>query len=233
LNIKRTGAQIFALVLIGVVAAYLTLTPEDGAKQTETSSAAPQAVPDGRLSPQQPAAPQSGIQPPDSSAPEVPPEIPDIEYNPPQPVLGQKLYFREIRLADDDGEDNPVRDIQFEIRQGVLPKRLFDNTHQLIVHYDQLQKNEVGMGAVTTRFYFEVVTADSDGDGRLSPLDKREVGVSFADGSDYTRLASGIDKVIAYDYSPVDNSLHLSLLINNQPVSRIYSLENYQVIAND
>lgn len=233
MNVIRTGVQIAVLAALGALI-YLIFKPESPMYEN--------------LLPPEPenpvAASTSGVKPlqrrsnppqaSDMPAPaETVLEAAQIEYSLKQPVLGQKLQTREIRLAGDGEKDAMVRDIEFEIREGILPKRLFEHTRHLIVRYDQLQKNDVGAGAVTTRFYFEVVTSDSDGDGKLSAADKRDVGISFPDGSYYTRLVAAVDDVIAYDYLPVDNAIQLTVLIDDNTVTQTYSLENNQLLTDE
>ncbi len=150
-----------------------------------------------------------------------------------QPILGRRLHTREIRLAEEESGDNHIRDLEFVFRPGILPNRLFQHSRHIISNYDQLYKNEVGQGAMTVRFYFESITTDSNGDGILSDQDKREIGVSYPDGSNYTKLLSGIDQVISHEYLSIENALVLSMKINNQLITQTYSLDNYQLLIDE
>lgn len=168
----------------------------------------------------------------ESDTDKTPTSSADLIIGESQPVLGQNLSIREIRSSEGTEQEHP-QDIEFVFRKGILPKRLFEHTHYIIANYDQLQKNDVGSGAVTIRFYYEVVARDSNGDGVLSLLDQREVGVSFPDGSYYTSLVKGVDEVVAYEFLPVDIALRLTLRFGNKIVIQTYSLENNLLLSEE
>jgi hypothetical protein len=142
-----------------------------------------------------------------------------------QPVLGTILHVREVREAQDDSGQGAIRNLEFTFRPGVLPRRLFGNNKNVLLNYDQLYKNDVGAGAVTIRFYYEIVTADTNGDGILSGEDKFDVAVSYADGSGYVTLVSNVDKVLEHEQIPPGTSLRLVLQLGDKIVERVYSLE--------
>lgn len=142
-----------------------------------------------------------------------------------QPVLGTILHVREVREAQDDAGQGAVRDLEFTYRPGILPRRLFGNNKNVLLNYDQLYKNDVGSGAVTIRFYYEIVTADTNGDGILSGDDKVDVAVSFADGGGYVTLVSNVERVLEHEQIPPGTSLRLVLQLGDRVVERIYSLE--------
>lgn len=142
-----------------------------------------------------------------------------------QPILGTFLHVREVREAQDDSGQGAVRNLEFTFRPGILPRRLFGNNKNVLLRYDQLYKNDVGAGAVTIRFYYEIVTADTNGDGMLSGEDKFDVAVSYPDGGGYITLASNVDKVLEYEQIPPGTSLRLVLQLGGRVVERIYSLE--------
>jgi hypothetical protein len=142
-----------------------------------------------------------------------------------KPVLGTILHVREVREAQDDSGEGAIRNLEFTFRPGVLPRRLFGNNKNVLLNYDQLYKNDVGAGAVTIRFYYEIVTADTNGDGILSGEDKLDVAVSYADGGGYVTLVSNVDKVLEHEQIPPGTSLRLVLQLGDKIVERVYSLE--------
>lgn len=151
-----------------------------------------------------------------------------------QPILGSFVRVRAIREKLDDAGYGPVRDLEFVFRPGVLPKRLFENNDNVILRYDQLFKNDVGEGAVAIRFYYEIVTTDTNGDGMLSSEDVFDIGVSYIDGSGYTTLASNVDNVLVYEQSPGGLELQLTLqLAGGELVKRVYSLESNTLLSED
>lgn len=156
-----------------------------------------------------------------------------VEVMEEQPILGQFVRVRAIREKLDDSEYGPVRDLEFVFREGILPRRLFANNGNVILRYDQLYKNDVGAGAVAIRFYYEVVTTDTNGDGILSRDDAFDVAVSFVDGGGYTTLASNVDNVLVYEQSPGGLELQLTLQFGEEVVKRLYSLETNTLISEE
>ena len=223
----RTGLQVSLLAAAGILLAYLShLKPEvrSGTDELHRSS---QKTPAALVQHENnPAASRKAH----TDIPETTPAPDDIIYGLEQPVLGKKFHLREIRLTETGVKDAPIRDMEFLFRGGILPKRLFGNTGHIIVRYGPLQRNVIGSGAVTTRFYYEIVSQDSNGDGRLSSADKHDVAVSFPDGSSLTTLVSAVDEVLDYQYKPVKNSLNLTLRFGDRIENREYSLETYRLV---
>lgn len=229
MNKKNTGIQVILLTVVGIALAYLTAKPNYGRSPVVITPQPEKSEPIIESNPVTPASNNvsnkldttNELTPPDK----YPSESLSPVLNEPQKILGQKLHTREIRLIEENGPpDGFVRDIEFVFRPGILPKRLFQHTRFIILKYDQLYQNDVGKGARTVRFYFESVTEDSNGDGTLSTLDKREVGVSYPDGSKYRKLISGVDKVMAYEYLEVENALKLTIQVNNQLTTHTFPL---------
>jgi hypothetical protein len=157
-----------------------------------------------------------------------------VELMEEQPVLGSFIRVRAVREKLDDSEYGPVRDLEFVFRPGILPTRLFANNNNVILRYDQLFKNDVGAGAAAIRFYYEVVTTDTNGDGMLSGDDVFDIGISFVDGSGYTTLASNVENVLVYEQSPTGLELQLTLqLANGEIVKRVYSLESNTLLSEE
>ena len=235
---KRTLSQIALLSVIGVLIAYITYYPDKGAGRNlnleATSLPADTKVPAGTGSQkaqeeEHTAKPEIAETAPGSHPQQLPRTAKIVISEEKQPILGQSLHTREIKVS---GEDEHVRDLEFVFRPGILPNRLFKHTEHIILKYDQLHKNDVGHGAMTVRFYFEIITADNNSDGLLSSADKREIGISYPDGSNYTKLISGVDEVISHEYMPVDNALVLTMQIDDQIVRQTYSMETYQPLYN-
>ncbi|MBB3061782.1 hypothetical protein [Microbulbifer rhizosphaerae] len=136
-------------------------------------------------------------------------------------ILGQKLRLREVRDSAGSGE---IRNLEFVFRRGILPRRLFDDSRNLIVNYRQLYRNNVGYGAAAIFLYYEVITRDSDGDGLLSYRDGVDVAVSRPDGSEYRVLDQNLERVIGVEYFPAENVLQLELEADGLKSNRTYAL---------
>jgi hypothetical protein len=140
------------------------------------------------------------------------------------PIVGQFVRVRELRRESGDFSPGPIRNLEFVFRPGILPRRLFDDSRNLIVNYRQLYRNSVGYGAATHFFYYEVVSRDSDGDGLLSQWDRVDVAVSRPDGSGYRVLDRDLEAVLGVEHFAAENILWLEVVEGGGRGSRVYSL---------
>jgi len=96
---------------------------------------------------------------------------------------------------------------------------LFDANSNLILSSDLLveENYSVALNPVQAILY-QLVTADSDGDGELSSYDKQSVGLSQPDGGNYREVLKDIDFVVGHRLIDKDN-----LLLIYQRQGRAYS----------
>lgn len=135
------------------------------------------------------------------------------------PILGQSLKLRELRSAD--GE---LRNLEFVFRRGILPRRLFPSTRQLIDSYRPLYRNSVGYGAATVLFLYQLVREDRNGDGRLTRLDGVDLAISRPDGSGFRILDRGLQTVMEVEHFPAQDRLRLAVEVDGARESREYAL---------
>ncbi|HEX7028244.1 MAG TPA: hypothetical protein VF268_13470 [Gammaproteobacteria bacterium] len=227
----KTSTGLLVVIAVAVITGLIIFhypVPQD------TIPEAPVSAPVVRdTAPEEPIAPASQ---PSVEAEVVEKENPDedgqVVLMEEQPVLGSFVRVRAVREQTDDSQPGAVRDLEFLFRPGVLPRRLFENTDNVILRYDQLFKNDVGAGAAAIRFYYEVVTTDTNGDGMLSGEDAFDIGVSYIDGSGYTTLASNVESVLVYEQSAGGLELQLTLqLAGDELVKRVYSLESNTLLS--
>lgn len=136
-----------------------------------------------------------------------------------QPILGQSLKFRELR-----GAGGALRNLEFVVRRGVLPRRLFSGTRQLIDSYRPLYRNSVGYGAATVFFLYQLVREDRNGDGRLTRSDGVDLAISRPDGSDFRILDRGLQAVAEIEHFPAQDRLRLAVEVGGTRESREYAL---------
>lgn len=123
-------------------------------------------------------------------------------------LLGQKVRLRELLSQDGD-----LINLEFVIRKGIRPRRLFEDGGQQILSYEELHYNNVGYGAATVWLLYQLQSAGGV-----------EVAVSRPDGSEYRVLASDLEKVLDYEYFPAENSVRLDLLEGGSKISRNYRI---------
>lgn len=177
--------------------------------------------------PAQPSVPGPSVETADEAAPEpapaepVPPSPEEVTASGEKPILGHSIRVREIRA------DGAIRNLEIVFRPGILPKKLFNDNRNVVLNYDQLHINSVGTGAATAFFYYEVVTADTNGDGYLTGADRKQVALSRPDASQYTVLVANVDEVLEYEHLNIENALQLVLRFGDRIERRVYSLDTF------
>ncbi|MFD1218329.1 hypothetical protein [Microbulbifer celer] len=139
-------------------------------------------------------------------------------------LLGVSIHLHELRTAGDSGDDGELRNIEFFIREGIRPQRLFDDNSQVVTGYWPLYHNNVGYGAVTQRILYQFVERDSNGDGQLSTADRSTLAVSLPDGSNYRQLGGATGEVLDMTYLSERGELLVDMLDGDQVVQRMYVL---------
>lgn len=180
--------------------------------------AAPPVATDTRVGKASSASPTAGTTP--SSGPPLQPDT-SLSAGQPQPIVGQSLQLREMR-----GGDGALRNIEFVFRRGVLPRQLFDDGRQLIANYRPLHRNSVGYGASTIFFLYQLVREDRNGDGRLTPADGIDLGISRPDGSEFRILDRGLQQVEGVEHFPARDRLQVAVRVDGARESREYALSD-------
>lgn len=139
-------------------------------------------------------------------------------------LLGVSIQFRLLRESGSDAGGGPIRNVEFFIREGILPRKLFPGTSQIITHYWPLFHNNVGYGATTVRILYQFVPDDSNGDRLLDHSDRQQLATSLPDGSQFRVLDRDVGEVVDMAYLSELSELHVRFLIDGQQEQRIYSL---------
>ena len=139
-------------------------------------------------------------------------------------LLGVSVQLREMRTETEDGGAGEIRNIEFFIREGIRPRRLFDDASQLVTGHWPLFHNNVGYGATTVRILYQLVDTDTDGDGVLTKADRKSLAFSLPDGSRYRVLDRDVDEISNMNYLSESNELHLDISVGGELQRRVYSL---------
>lgn len=135
-------------------------------------------------------------------------------------LLGVSVQLRELH-TEPNGQ---IRNIEFFIRDGIRPRRLFDDSSQLVTGHWPLFHNNVGYGATTVRILYQLVDADSDGDGVLTGADRKSLAFSLPDGSHYRVLDRDVGDIVSMTYLSESSELQLELSAGGETQQRVYSL---------
>lgn len=137
-------------------------------------------------------------------------------------LLGVSIELRELRGSVD--ADGSIRNVEFFIREGILPRRLFSDASQVVVHYWPLYHNNVGYGATTVRILYQVITEDSNNDGLLDGRDRQSLAVSLPDGSRLRFIDGDAGQVVDMVYLSDHGELQVDFLSGGARQKRVYDL---------
>lgn len=139
-------------------------------------------------------------------------------------LLGISVQLRELRTETEEGGTGEIRNIEFFIREGIRPRRLFDDASQLVTGHWPLFHNNVGYGATTVRILYQLVDTDTDGDGVLTGADRKSLAFSLPDGSQYRVLDRDVGEISSMTYTSESSELQLEISAGGETQRRVYSL---------
>jgi hypothetical protein len=120
-------------------------------------------------------------------------------------IHGTRYLMAEIteaqsRTSSSYSENGNIRNLVFLDGDSLASHRLFDTSAYVILATTQYptQDKEGDSaaridGVVTRWLVYQVLKADTNGDGRLDASDQQTIGVTDASGSGYAEILSGID----------------------------------------
>ncbi|QKX17532.1 hypothetical protein [Microbulbifer sp. YPW1] len=139
-------------------------------------------------------------------------------------LLGVSVQLRELREGDDQAGEGSLRNIEFFIRDGIVPRRLFSDGAQVITRYWPLYHNNVGYGATTVRILFQYVASDSNVDGKLDREDRQSLAMSLPDGSHFRVLDRDAGEIVDMTYFSDRSELQVHFFTQGTEEQRMYSL---------
>ena len=137
------------------------------------------------------------------------PEDRPLRLNQFEQIHGTRYLMAEITEAQSrasfssssySGNGN-IRNLVFLDGESLASHRLFDTSDYVILattqypHHDEEGDSALRSdGIVTQWLVYQVLKADTNGDGHLDASDQRTIGITDASGSGYTEILSGIDE---------------------------------------
>lgn len=109
---------------------------------------------------------------------------------------------------------------------------LFDSIEQLIIEITPLMRGEFGLHSVeglARGISYEVINNDTNLDGKLSSTDKRTFAISNIDGTNYTEVITGYNRIVKYDLNSEGN-LFVVFINNNEVNSMLIDMTTFKVL---
>ncbi|MBE0456561.1 MAG: hypothetical protein ACTJIB_14540 [Pseudoalteromonas prydzensis] len=106
---------------------------------------------------------------------------------------------------------------------------LFDTTDQLITDISPLYLSEFDSQSKAAGFAYHVIKNDTNNDGLLSNEDKSTFALSKIDGSGYSEVLTGFDRILEYAVNEQGN-LFMLFIDNADVFSMLVDLTTFKVI---
>ncbi|WP_416306439.1 hypothetical protein [Neptunicella sp. SCSIO 80796] len=106
---------------------------------------------------------------------------------------------------------------------------LFDSIEQLIIDINPLVNNEFNKNSITRGISYEVINSDTNKDSKLDYTDKRTFALSKVDGSGYTEIISGYNRIVESSLNSEGN-LFVVFINNNEVYSMVIDLLTFKVL---
>jgi hypothetical protein len=115
--------------------------------------------------------------------------------------LMAEITDAQSRTSSSYSENGNIRNLVFLDGESLASHKLFDTNAYILratTQYPNHDKEEGDSvprsnGVVTQWLVYQVLKADTNGDGRLDASDQETIGVTDASGSEYAEILSGID----------------------------------------
>ncbi|MEI4551264.1 hypothetical protein [Pseudoalteromonas spongiae] len=106
---------------------------------------------------------------------------------------------------------------------------LFDSIEQLIIDIKPLVNNKFNKNSITRGISYEVINSDTNKDSKLDYTDKRTFALSKVDGSGYTEIISGYNRIVESSLNSEGN-LFVVFINNNEVYSMVIDLLTFKVV---
>jgi hypothetical protein len=106
---------------------------------------------------------------------------------------------------------------------------LFKSIEQLIIDIKPLVDREFNENSITRGISYEVINSDTNNDKKLDYTDKRTFAISKVDGSGYTEIISGYNKIVESSLNS-DGNLFVVFINNNEVYSMVIDLHSFKII---
>lgn len=126
-----------------------------------------------------------------------------------------EVYTRKDGELTSGGYSRTLRNLIFINAESTNPQWMFPNNNAVLVQVSQL-KDYRPSEHITTFFYIEYVTHDTNKDGKLSELDSSKIAFSSPSGKNLIMLDENITKILNHDYQAEKNLLTTLVQINDE-----------------
>ena len=117
------------------------------------------------------------------------------------------------KLTSGSGYASETRNVLFLTGTEKKARWLFPKQSNVILVAAQLREQSNDLKEAPAKaLYFEFVTEDTDGDGKLSSQDRSNVALSKPDGTAFIQVLSGVDRVLSYE------------MLNDKQLSVVYQV---------
>ena len=108
-------------------------------------------------------------------------------------------------------------------------KWLFKSVNQLITDINVVSNYEHSSSSKALALSYEIINSDTNQDGKFDNLDKRTFAISKIDGSNYTEIIEGYNKIVESNLNKEGN-LFVVFINNNEVFSMIVNLSTFKII---
>tara|TARA_R110001592_G_scaffold361718_1_gene673238 strand:+ start:663 stop:1394 length:732 start_codon:yes stop_codon:yes gene_type:complete len=106
---------------------------------------------------------------------------------------------------------------------------LFKSTEQLIIDIKPLVDSEFNNNSITRGISYEVINSDTNQDDKLDYTDKRTFALSKVDGTAYSEIISGYNRIIESSLNSEGN-LFVIFINNNEVYSMVIDLLSFKIL---
>jgi hypothetical protein len=106
---------------------------------------------------------------------------------------------------------------------------LFKSVNQLITDINVLSNSEYSQSSTPQSLSYEVINSDTNQDGKLDNSDKRTFAISKIDGSNYTEIIEGYNKIVESRLN-FEGNLFVVFINNDEVFSMLVDLNTFKII---
>ena len=163
----------------------------------------------------------------------------------PEEIHGNEYYFIPLESENKEIKENKEKFQSFNLYSSNYSRTrsknilfinsvtnnsywLFDSVQQLIIQMQTLDSHDENEKLITTAIYYIVINDDTNNDGVYDSEDKRTLALTKPDGSNYSEIITGYDRIVEVQLNDAGNLF--VIYINNDKVhSMIVDLINFEI----
>jgi hypothetical protein len=106
---------------------------------------------------------------------------------------------------------------------------LFQSTDQLIIQIVPLRSGPYDSETMVLGMSYQVINSDTNQDNKLDHSDKLTFALSKIDGTNYTEIITGYNRIVEYDLN-IEGNLFVVFIINDEVYSMVIDMTTFKVI---